>query len=454
MDNRSRVTNVIPRLMRLDGHPSPDDQEAGPLNRVRSHFFSSIWIYGSFALLILGMALRQPALSILGLLTLVTAGGSWLWSRYSLDDVEYTRDLSAQRIFRGESVVLNATIVNRKWLPLGWLEVEDQISDRVKVRERETLPSNRPGMTLLRITTSVRWFERVTWSFHLDCPERGAYSIGPIQMRSGDLFGFFGRRIVVDSHDRLIVYPRVVPLEQLGLPALHPFGDQRVPRHLITDPSRTIGVRDYRPEDSFRYIHWKATARQQEVQVKVFEPTVSVQLGVFLSLDTYERYWEGVDYERAESAIVAAASLAAHGLKQRYLVGMYANGVLAGSDQTLRIHPGRGPGQQMLILEGLAKLTPLASTNFPRLLRAETRRFPWGSTVVVVSALMTEALRLILAELLEEGHRVVLIRVGEFEAPILRGLIVHTLPDNLLGYSLNEHPRYAMTFDIGDGGGG
>lgn len=418
-------------------------------HRVRSHFFSTIWVYGALTLLLLGMALRQPALSILALLTLLTAGGSWLWSRYSLDNVEYTRKLSAERIFRGESILLTASVINRKWLPLAWLEVEDQISDRVKVRERETLPSSRPGTTLLRITTSVRWFERVSWTFHIDCPERGAFAIGPLSLRSGDIFGFFSRRERVEGRGRIIVYPRIIPLEQLGLPPLHPFGAARVPRHLITDPSRTVGIREYRPEDSFRFIHWKATARLQKMQVKVFEPTVSVQLGVFLSLDTYERYWEGVDYERAESAIVAAGSLAADALDRRYAVGMYANGVLAGSDQTLRIHPGRGPNQLPVILEGLAKLTPLAATNFPRMLREEGRRFPWGSTVVVVSALMTNALVIALAELLAAGHRVVLVRVGEFEPPPLQGLTVHTLPDNLLGYHPADHPRYAMTIDIG-----
>ncbi|MDI3341539.1 MAG: DUF58 domain-containing protein [Sphaerobacter sp.] len=415
---------------------------------MRSHFFTSIWLYGAAALLLLGLALRQPALAILALLTLTTAGGSWLWSRVSLAGVAYTRSLSATRVFAGETIELTASVVNRTWLPLPWLAVEDQISDRVKVRERETLPSARPGMTLLRIVTAVRWFERVTWTFHLDCPQRGAYTLGPITLRSGDLFGFFSREVRLDDQCRFIVYPRVVPLTDLGLPALHPFGERRVPHHLLTDPARTIGVRDYHPEDSFRFIHWKATARMQEVQVKVFEPMVAVHLGVFLCLDTFERYWEGVDYQRAESAIVAAASIAAYALDQRYLVGMYANGVLAGSDQTLRIPAGRGPAQLPAILEGLAKLTPLAATNFTRLLRQEAGRFPWGSTVVVVAALMTPALTTELAALLVAGHRVVLVCVGPLEVPPLPGLVVHTLPENLLGPSPPDH-RYALTIDLG-----
>lgn len=419
-------------------------------HQIRSAFFNSVWIYGSLVLLLLGMAQRQPALSILAFLTLFTAGGSFLWSRYSLEKVEYQRMLSSDRIFRGETVTLTASLVNRKWLPLPWLEVEDQVSDRLRVLDQELLPSVRPGSTVLRLTTSVRWFERVSWTFELECPQRGSFPIGPVQLRSGELFGFFWRRERRDYLDRILVYPHIVSMEDLGFPPRHPFGDARTPWHLVTDPSRTIGIREYRPEDSFRFIHWKATARLQDLQVKLFEPTVSVQIGIFLSLDTYERAWEGVDFIRAESAIVAAASLARHGIDLRRQVGVYANGVLAGSDQTLRIHPGLGPNQLTMILEGLAKLTPLASTNFSRLLRQDARRFPWGSTIVVVASLMTDSLAEELSVLLAGGHRVLLLRIGEIEAPPLPGLIVHTLPDNLIGTDPADHARYVRLVNVNE----
>lgn len=415
---------------------------------MRSLFFSGVWFYGAAGLLLLGMALRQPALSILAFLTLLTAASSRLWGQHALDHIEYERRLSARRVFPGESVELVTSLTNRKWLPLPWIELEDQVSDRLRVRDQEALPSARPGTTVLRLTTAARPYERISWSFHLDCPHRGAFSIGPSSLRSGDLFGFFTRHEVREKTDQLLVYPRIVPLERLGLPPRQPFGEARAAFHLVPDPARTVGVRDYRPEDAFRFVHWKATARLQEVQVKVFEPAVAVQLGIFLNLDTYERPWEGIDYLRAESAIVAAASLASHGLEEREQVGVYANGVLVGSDQHLRVHPGLGPRQLSAILEGLAKLTPLSATSFVRLLRQETRRFPVGSTLVVISAVMTEALSASLAELLMGRRKVVLLQVGEVEDPELPGLEVHSLPEDLLGDPPSTRPRYVRITDI------
>ncbi|MGA7673208.1 MAG: DUF58 domain-containing protein [Nitrolancea sp.] len=417
-------------------------------HRVRSYFFNAIWFYGSAVLLLLGMALRQPALSILAFLTLLTAGCSKLWSRHALDNVTYTRRLSNTRVFRGESIEMTAELVNHKWLPLPWIEVEDQVSDRIRLHDHEVLPSNRPGTTVLRLTTSVRWFERVSWTFRLDCPHRGAYSVGPLSLRSGDLFGFFSEQQRFDKVDQILVYPHILPMEDLGLPPRHPLGDSRALQQLIADPTRIVGVREYRPEDSFRFINWKASAKLQEPQTKVFEPTVSLQLGIFLNLDTFERPWEGIDYSRAESAITAAASLANHCIEERYLVGLYANGVVSGSDQNLRIRPSLGPNQLSTVLEGLAKLTPLAATNFQRLLHEEASRFPWGSTIVVVSSLMTEALVNTLEELLGDRHRVILLRIGEFEVPLLPNLIVHTLPDDLVGKAF-EGNRYARIIHSG-----
>ena len=223
-----------------------------------------------------------------------------------------------------------------------------------------------------------------------------------------------------------------VALPELGIPPRQAFGADRAPRSLLPDPLRTVGVRDYHPEDSFRHLHWKATARAQQLQVRVFEPTTVTQLGVFLNLDTFQHYWEGLDTVHSEAAITAAASLASHGAGERYAVGVYANGLLAGSDQTLRLAPGLGPAQLTRVLEGLAKLSPFATVDFPHLLQAETLRFPWGSTIVVITALMTPPLAATLASLREAGHRPVLVAVDRLTAPPIRGLTVHHLPDAVL----------------------
>lgn len=410
----------------------------------RSVIFNSFWLWGAGLLVLLGMALRERAPTLLGLLTLITAGGAWLWARYSLRNVSYTRSLTSDRVFPGEDVELRVSVVNRKLLPLAWLDIEDQIPDRLRIVEQEIIPSGIPGMDVLRITTAMRWYERVSWRFHITCPVRGYFTFGPVRMRSGDLFGFFTSSEDLHEYVSVTVYPRVVPLDQIGIPPRHLFGDQRIRRQLLTDPSRTVGVRDYRPEDSFRHVHWNATARTQHLQTRVFEPTTATQFGVFLNLDTFEHYWEGIDYERAENAITVAASLATQAIAERQTVGMFANGVVGGSDQPLRLRPSRSPSQETEILTGLAKLSPIASLNFPKLLRAETSRFPRGSAVVVVTALMTDALAAAMYELQRAGHRLVLVTIDEVQAPPIRGLVTFRIDGSRIEAPRPQRRRYAV----------
>ena len=433
-------------MAHVQHQPSADDQaaaEAG-LSRARSLFFNSIWLWSSGFLILLGAALAERSLALLGLLTLVTAGGAWLWARYALSHVAYTRTLDADRIFPGEQISMRVSVINRKFLPLAWIDIEDQIPDRLRIVEQEVIPSGIPGMETLRITTAMRWYERVSWRFHIVCPVRGYFTLGPVGLRSGDLFGFFNGREELESYASFIVYPRVVPLDQINIPPRHLFGDLRIRRQIITDPSRAVGVRDYRPEDTFRYVHWKATARAQRLQTKVFEPTTTVQFGIFLNLDTFEHYWEGIDYEKAESAITVAASMAVHALDERQTVGMFANGVVGGSDQPLRIRPSRNPEQAHQILSGLAKLSPIASLNFPRLLRAETLRFPWGSTIVIVTALMTDPLSAAMADLARAGHRLVLVTIDEVKPPPIRGLVTFSVSSESIAGPRPPRRRYAM----------
>jgi uncharacterized protein (DUF58 family) len=395
-------------------------------------FFNAIWLYGSLALLLYGMAFRQPAITVLATLLLLTAGVSWLWNRYALRRVTYTRRLGATRLFRDEMIALRMELVNRKPLPLAWIEVEDEFPDRLEATDRRVAPSTDPAINILPYLTSLRPYERVAWTATLRCPHRGIFTIGPTTLRSGDIFGFHRCEARLAGRDTLIVYPRVVPLPELGIPPRGAFGDTRTRRALLLDPQRTVGTRDYHPEDSFRHIHWKATARAGNLQVRVFEPTTVTQLGIFLDLDTPGQAWRALDSVEFEPIVSVGASIAAHAIEEGRAVGIYSNRLIGGSNRPLRVAPASGVAQLTRVLESLAKLSPFATSEFAKHLRAETLNFPWGSTLVIVTASMTPALAATLEALRGAGHRLVLVATAPLVPPPVRGLIVHHLPGEYL----------------------
>lgn len=395
----------------------------------RSVFFSAAWFYLAGALALLGMATGHGGMTLLGILVLLTGGASWGWNRVCLDGVTYARGLSADRALPGDEVILTLTVTNRKLLPMPWLSLDEELSDGLVVQDRPVSPGGTAGRQTVRITGGFRPYERVTWRVRLACPKRGLHPVGPATLRSGDIFGFFTNRVAVPEVARVLVYPRVVDLGAIALPSREPVGELRARRNLLVDPSRVVGVREYRPEDPFRSIHWKATARQGTLQVRVAEPMTALRLGIFVNMDTFDHYWEGLDLELAERIIVAAASLAVWGDRGGYAVGLYANGLIAGSDQALRVPPGRGPDQVPRLLEALAMVSPFSTLPFPAILAGEGRRLPYGSSVAVITSRCSDALAGVLLQLLDANRRVVLFPLGGCEPPPLRGLIVRRLDE-------------------------
>ncbi len=389
--------------------------------------YGQAWVTGSVLVILFGMVLGQPAVTVIGTITLLTLALSWFWNKHVLDRLLFERDTDADRCFAGESLHLTLRMTNKKLLPMPWVRVEDAVAARVRVRDWEAFQSESPGTQIVSFFTALRWYERITWHLTIQCPHRGYFRVGPVTVRAGDPFGFFAHRQSLPGEQYLTVYPRLVALDELGLPPRHLLGETNVRRTVITDPTRTVGTREYRPEDPFKAIHWKASARAGAYQTKVYEPTANLQIAIFLNLDTVARYYEGVDQEHLERAISVAASIAQWADMEKYAVGIFANGLLAQTDQTLRVPPGRREDQYARILEGLARLTPFTYVNIAGTLAQESPRFPWGSTVIVVTMTMTDPLRRALANLVQRGLRIVIVALGFVDDPGLPGVLVHRL---------------------------
>lgn len=377
------------------------------------------WLLVGWLLVLVGLAAREAFAFLLGFIVLLSAGASYLWDRYSLARVEYRRSFTPRRAFHGETVTFTMEITNRKPLPLAWLEVIDELPQELALLKGRVIPSVRQRRQHLVNLFSVRWYERVRRHFTVRCDARGYFPLGPARLRSGDIFGFTVRGIDDDRVDHLLVYPRVVPLEALGLPALHPIGDITARRPLYDDPTRITGTRPYEPTDPLRRIHWKATAKAGELRSKQHETTTAHRLAVFLNLDTLGRYAEYRGFVRAllEMNILTAASIAAWGIETGYLVGLYANGYLPQGLRWIRIPPSSGSAHLAGMLEALAKVFPTPVMPVGDLMQLEAQSLPWGTTAVVVTGITDGPLTAGVARLRDAGHTVVAILVGDEADP-------------------------------------
>jgi uncharacterized protein (DUF58 family) len=369
------------------------------------------WLLIAFLILIVSLVLHQVPLALVALLFILAGGISRLWNKYCLHRIEYKRRLSHGQVFFGEEVVFEIEVINRKPLPLPWLQIEDELSEKVTLLKGKATNSVEDRVILNNIFP-IGMYQRVKRRFPIRCRERGAFVFGPTRIRSGDLFGFFRRDKLFDSLDYLIVYPRLVPLEELGIPSQQLFGDIRLKQHLFQDPVLTAGVREYQSGDSLKRIHWKSTARLGRLQTKVYEPTTTVDISIFLDVRTLRAPLWGSVYQLQELGIVTAASISQYALKAGFRVGLYVNQTTRFSQGMVTVPHSQHPDQMPRILEALAQLHQVETIPIVRFLREEVRTLPWGSTLLVISATLDDKLMAALLDLRRVGRSVAMVVVG------------------------------------------
>ncbi|MFQ5615874.1 MAG: DUF58 domain-containing protein [Anaerolineales bacterium] len=376
------------------------------------------WLPLMGVLIILGILFKVPLLAALPTMLGVVIGVANWWKNRALDNVVYRRRPYYRRAFPGEEVPLKIEVENRKLLPLSWLRVQDPWPKAVGPDDEDLLaPTHLPTEGILTNVFSLRWFERARRTYNLKFRKRGVYTVGPVRLQSGDLFGMYEDIKDVGPVEKLTVFPALLPFRDLELPAENPFGDIRSRRRMFEDPNRPMGVREYHPEDEFRRVHWPATAHTGELKVKVYQPTSAQVMVVCMNVSTFSRHWEGTYPALLEHIVQAAATLVHQGVEDGYSVGLISNGCLSNADQPFRIPPGRSPRQLAHLLEALAGATPVVTAPFERYLIKEIPRVPFGATLVIVTAITKPELGEALVSLKQHGRKITLISFAKAPPP-------------------------------------
>ena len=353
-------------------------------------------------LLVLAAALRVDFFFYLLYLCLgVVVLGRW-WAQRAAAALSYERR-HPERVFWGERPEVKLEIRNRGWLPVLWLHVHD------------SFPVELRSPNFFQQVLSLMPHERVMLSYPLDCRHRGYYPLGPLALESGDLLGLKRIALAYSAPDTLVVYPRIIPLPDLGFPSRTLFGS--LPS-IFEDPTRMMGTRDYVPGDSLRHIAWKTSAALGRLRVKRYQPAIALDTTIFLNLNRAD-YSQRRKYVGSELAFVVAASVASALVERRQAVGLGTTGLdpLADGGSAGQgvcpptMSPRKGRRALMQILDLLARVQAGDGPSFASFLQRETSRLAWGCTLVLVTGRVDDALFAAMAYLRRSGFSVVLITV-------------------------------------------
>ncbi len=342
---------------------------------------------------IVGVVMRMPWLVVFAACMAVILLAARYWNAHSLDGVTYKRIFRFRRGFPGEPLNLAIEAVNAKRLPINWLKVEDRWPYDVGPDDRnELMMTHLPESGNFINLFSLRWFQKVRRNYQMVFKQRGFYAVGPAVLESGDPFGMLKSSREFDRPEYLTVFPEILPLAPIGLRAEDPLGDQAARKRLFEDPLQPMGVRTYQPEDDFRRIHWPATARTGELQVKVYTPVSARVMMVCLNVTTTARPWLGAYPKTFEQLLKVAATTVYNSMEQGYAVGLLSNGSVAHSDQPFKVSPGKSKDQLGILLQTLAGATNYVTAPFENYLLRSMGSIPIGAALVIITAMNSDNL--------------------------------------------------------------
>jgi uncharacterized protein (DUF58 family) len=265
----------------------------------------------------------------------------------------------------GDGIRVTYTLRNTSRLPKPWLEVHNPTS----------LPAGLPGRAIALPGRTER-----TWLIRSPLTRRGHFRIEPLQIRTGDPFGFFESSASVGSGVNVTVYPRLEPVPLWKLPAANLDGSQATrERTLQTTPLATT-VRPWAPGDAFNRIHWRSTARHGDIQVKEFDLEQTADAWIILDLERSPQRGSG-DESTVEVAVRVAAAVADKGLVENRSVGMTVN-----AHRLAQLQPDRGGRQHLKVMQLLAAVDGDGATPLAEALVGSVSRIRRGMTAIVVTA--------------------------------------------------------------------
>ena len=132
----------------------------------------------------------------------------------------------------------------------------------------------------MRISAGTGIVPRGGWMrrHSLDGMRRGPVDASSWVVGSGDPLGFFGGAVESPDVEVALVLPRFTSLSRRR-PARELEAAVAAPR--AGSGGELFGVREYRPGDSLRRIHWRSSARHGELVVREFEPPGLQSVGIY-----------------------------------------------------------------------------------------------------------------------------------------------------------------------------
>jgi uncharacterized protein (DUF58 family) len=311
-----------------------------------------------------------------------------------------------ERVMAGEPFSIEVTIGNNKgWLSAWMMTVKDHVSGRSTHLG--------PEVAFIRVPPG----EKQRGHYQLILADRGRYEFGPVFVDTRFPLGLVERGLNLEVPARLRVYPRLGRLQPDWKRKLQNATEQTSSQiaHGGIFADEFHRLREYRPGDDLRSIHWRTSARRNELMVR--EHRDSRDRSLLILVDTW---WPTVGnntvHDDFEQALSFAATICVDAIRN----SRESRITLAVKGDTLRVWRGGSGGERIEdLLDTLADVRPSDTHKLGPLFEATSLDRSGLPRILLLTARPEEAQGEI-QKLAAQDHTLSSIQVLGFGSPNLK----------------------------------
>ncbi|UCC92974.1 MAG: DUF58 domain-containing protein [Thermoplasmata archaeon] len=241
--------------------------------------------------------------------------------------------------------------------------------------------------------------------YTLQCPLRGAYRVGPVDMRTSDAMGFFDQETTIHDVHELDVVSLYVELRSLDLQSRAlKYNMGPVTINELGRSTDFYSIREYVKGDPYRKINWKASAKRRKLMINEDEKETLSDCAIFVDSRALSATGTPVDNFHEQSLrATLGLSRTLVSAKNRVMVVTY-------NDAVNIVPPGLGNAHNRVVQAMLVETVAKGTLTYDWAAGYARPFIKPRSDVVVFSPLLSDmTVYPTILNLIRTGHRVVVV---------------------------------------------
>lgn len=278
-----------------------------------------------------------------------------------------TVEIPEETLYTGEKISIEYQVRNNSIFNIPYLEIQNHSSKQLT------------GVESPKIITTLKPKEFYNQKETVVLKRRGYYQLGEIEITVRDVFGFYSLKKKITSEISLLVYPEPIELTTFRITTVEQLGELLVEDLAFQDKNRVSSLRDYREGDSVKSIHWKQSAKLDELIIKDYENRGDTYVVVFI--DNYEKLFQkDVDRRLEDKAVDIGLSIINYYINQNIPISFITQ-----EGKTPVEIQGQQKTDLKSFLTAFAKFKGNGANSFYPLLNSKIDTLRKGATVVIIT---------------------------------------------------------------------